>query len=660
MRQKVSLLLLVCILTSVLFHYPVPAVAASQKEELVTKHTETYREGNKYSGATIAPHFNVDDFADLIFVDSGGTHVDGSGKQVYSNYIMFDLKLNFNPNTKKIAGTDVKVSKDVCDWNDTPYAQKGETEHPIAYGAIYVTRTDGYGGMFQYSPIFSTGNTHVSNLFFNEDGDYTIHVLFETVKKNVRQNHILSWSFKVRSSIFVNDKETGCAIKNSHISNRDAVVDYANRTGVELECEKNGSSIRVYDGYIMSADYAAQDKYSFTVKNKGFICEKFDFHIDAKNPCEKIYFANLRKQLGPISYEAEEWFYLTWEEYPNNPITVVCEYYDYETEKPIKTNYVKNKILEGLGLYHITVNMRTVKVEYWIEVVEADAPSHNYNALSAKRFNTFKTKWYEVCDDTFIQNEQGETTGENHKRYLCFDVSEYDRAYNAAMTVENSSVVESGSAYVYNGIEYADRIDLTAAMNDYVFGYNLNIRYYDPEQYSLSTDSERVFSSSAFDSVLYLDDAFQFVSSHSSETNSVVATDENGKQYSLQFFVPIAEQDLPDGKYTIDETDAYGNKTTYRVFRDKSAPSVKLRDAEAAVISVEKNGSYQVDEAFSVESFLDAFDEYAVLKIVKPSGEICYYYKEEYEGIVFQQKGAYAIKAYDRNQNTVSFVVNVN
>lgn len=659
MQQKISLLLVVCILASLICYWPVPTVAATGVEELITEHSQTYRDGNKYSGQTLSPHFNVGDFADLIFVDCGGTHIDGEGLKVYSNYAMFDIKLNFNSNNKKIAGADVKVSKDTCDWNDTPYAQKGETEHPIAYGAIYVTRTDGYGEVFQYTPMFSTGNTDVSNLFFNEDGNYTIYVLFETVKNGSRQNHILSWSFRVRSSIFVMDKETGCAIKNSHISGRDAVIDYANRTGVEIECQKNGTSIRAYDGFVMKADHGAQDTYSFTVKNRGFVCEKFDFFIDAKNPSEKLYFANLRKQLGPISYEAEGWFYLTWEEYPNNPITVTCEYYNYENEKPMITEYAKKKVLDGLGLYHIKVQMRTATVEYWVEVVGTDSPSYNYNALSANRFNTFKTKWYEVYDDTPIVNEWGEATSENQNRYLCFDVSEYSRAYNAAMTIENSSVLDSGTGYVYNDRAYADRIELTAAMNEYVFENNLKVQYYDPENYSLSADSDRVFSSAAFDSSLYLDDAFQFVSSHSSETYSVIATAENGQAHSLKFFVPIAEQNLPDGKYTIEETDVYGNKTTYTVLRDKSAPSVTLRRTDATVISLQNLETYQVDGSFSVESFTDTFDAYAVLKIVKPDGYVCYYYQEEYKGIVYQQKGTYTIQAYDRNQNIVSYFVNV-
>ena len=97
-------------------------------------------------------------------------------------------------------------------------------------------------------------------------------------------------------------------------------------------------------------------------------------------------------------------------------------------------------------------------------MIENDKPSYNYEVLSSERFNNFKTKWYEVYDDV-------------NDRYLCFDYdSEYNRAYEAAMTIENSSVVNSGGKYYYNEVWYEDRIELTKAMNEYVFKNNLNIK----------------------------------------------------------------------------------------------------------------------------------------------------------------------------------------
>ena len=145
---------------------------------------------------------------------------------------------------------------------------------------------------------------------------------------------------------------------------------------------------------------------------------------------------------------------------------------------------------------------------------------------------------------------------------MCFDYdTEYDRAYNAAMTIENSTVVASGGKYIYKNKTYSDRVELTAAMNEYVFADNLKTVYYDPNNFSSSMKYPFVFSSQAFDGTVYLDDKFQFVSSHGAETSSVIAKDSEGNEYSLDFFVEIAEQSnkLSHGEYTIVETDMYGN-----------------------------------------------------------------------------------------------------
>ncbi len=622
------------------------SVNAVSQEELITESHATYKDGEKYSGKQIASHIDVGAFADFNIVEDGGTHIDGVGNQVYSNYVIFGVDLNFDPNTKYIGDTGVKVSKDGCDWNETPYSSKGDTEQYIAYGAISATKTDAEGNVFKYEPMFSKGNTSVENMIFNEDGDYTVFVLFETVKNGKYQNHVLSWSFKIRSYIYLVDAKTGFPIKESGISSKNVVLDYAGRQNIEVECTLNGSSIDVSDGFVLSSEGQVQDQYKFTVKSNGFVCEAFNFRIDSKNPTSQFFFANLRKQLGAYYYEAEEYFFLTWAENSANPITVHYDYYDYSSDEPITAEYVDSTVMDKVGLYRIYAETKTHLLEYWIEVVEGDAPSYNREALSAERFNNFKTKWYEVYDD--INN-----------RYLCFDVEEYNRAYEAAMTIENSSVSSSSGKYYYNGNWYSDRIDLTAAMNEYVFTHNLKLVYFDPTKYFADEESERTFSTAAFDGTIYLNDDFQFVNSHYSETHTVVATDKDGNTFDLRFFEPISKQNLVDGEYVITETDFYGNSVSYSAFRDKSAPTVMISLGGSTKIA-NNGGKYSSIESFSISEFKDVFDDFAVLKITKPDSTLTYYYQSEYAGIVFEQKGEYSISAYDRNGNVISFTVEVN
>lgn len=646
MKRFVSTILAIACVFCCLFCVSTFAVdAVTHDAALVTESYATFKDGQKYSGKQVASQLDVGAFADFTIIENGGTHIDGTGNQVYSNYVVFGVHLNFDPATKYIGNTGVKVSKDICDWNETPYASAGDTEQYIAYGAISATKTDGQGNVFKYEPMFSKGNTSVENLIFNEDGDYTVFVLFETVKNGKFQNHVLSWSFKIRSYIYLVDAATGFPIKESGISSKDVIADYAGRQNITVECTLNGSSIDVFDGFVLSADGQVQDQYAFTVKSNGFVSEVFSFRIDSKKPTAQFYFANLRKQVGEYYYEAEEYFYLVWSEDPRNPVTVCCDYYDYSSNVPVTTEYVAGTVMDAPGLYRVYTQSLTHRIQYWIEVVEGDAPSYNHETLSAERFNNFKTKWYEVYDD--INN-----------RYLCFDIEEYDRAYEAAMTIENSSVSASSGKYYYNGNWYSDRIELTVAMNAYVFENNLKLVYYDPTYYSADEESERTFSSAAFDGTRYLNDEFQFVNSHYSETYSVVATDKDGTVFELEYFKPIAEQNLPQGEYLITETDLYGNSVNYSAIRDKSAPSVILSAAGETYVA-ENGEQYSLNGAFTVSEFKDVFDDFAVLKIVKPDAEIVYYYQNEYAGIMFQQKGVYTIYAYDRNGNILSFAVEI-
>lgn len=649
------------------------AIAAENSDSIVTQEFVTYRGSSKYTGETIGSHIGADDFADFEITDNGGTHIDGTGNTVFSNYVVFKIDLLFDTQTKEIGDTGVKVSKDSCDWNDMDKANsykygnpETDTEQYIAYGAVSAIRINGDGSTTKYTPMFSKGNTSIAEQIYNIDGDYTIYVFFQTKKGNDIQKHILSWSFKIRTEIFLTDEETGYAIKNSGISSKNVVVDYANRDEtlsqisqkVQVECILNGYRyVDIADGTVLEARNGTSDIYQFTVKANGFISETFEFTIDTDNIQEELLFANLRKQTGEISYEAEEYFYVTWTENPNNPIHVNIEYYDVNApieydengqqiiSKQLIENYQAGDKLDKVGPYYIYAESSTYKFECCVEVVAADNPSYNYEVLSANRFNNFKTKWYQVYDRI-------------NDRYLCFDMAEYQRAYNAAMTIENSTVDRTSGSIYYNGVYYQNNIDATAAMNEYVFSRNLKTVYYDPNDFSNDDESIRTFSSAAFDGTIYLNDEFQFVQQNGAEVESVIATGEDGTEYPIKFFIPISEQNIPHGQYVITETDKYGNKTSYTVYRDKNAPEVTVNADDEQVIAY--NGQEIIaEDSFVISNLSDDFDDFAILKVIAPNGETQYFYQDEYRGIAFVQNGKYSIFAYDRNNNSIEFCVTV-
>ena len=662
MKRIVAFLLCIC-MTVMVVEFNVTALNADSfiEDGLVECKTASYKDGKKYSGSKITnPQLDVKKFATLDIIDYGGSHVDGDGELVFSNYFAFNIFLNFDKSTKYIDGTSVKVSKDSCDWNDMNKAndykygnKENATEKQISYGAIAVTRTDGNGEVFKYTPVFSTGSTSFEQQLFNVDGDYTIYVFFETVQGGKYQNHILSWSFKIRSSIYLRDKTSGLHIKNSGLSGNDVIIDTASRQNITIDVYKDGKPyMQCSDG----ATLTQSGKYRIVVQSNGFASEVFYFTIDKEQSDRKIFFSNLRRQTGKFTYEAEGYFAFEWDETILNPIKwakyAFCDgegkdlFNDNENKFTEDIAYTKGTVLDKVGLYRITANDGKQTVIYYVYVAGMDNPSDNYDKLSSKRFNTFKTKWWQVYD-------------EGSGRYLCFDYdTEYDRAYNAAMTVANNSVIEGTGRYFFKGTWYNDRIELTAAMNEYVFNYNLSLFYYDPADYSDNVSSERTFSSAAFDDSIYLNDDFQFISSHPSEVASVIATDSEGVEYAIEFAVPLASQTnpLPDGKYTVTETDKYGNQTVYVAYRDKSAPVVTVSSSVGDIVA--NGGETYALDYFSIASMLDAYDEYAVLKIVA-NGEILYFYRDEYRGMVFENAGEYLVSAYDRNGNAVEFTITV-
>lgn len=666
MKKVLAFLLCMCMVTTLFVSSPVYAVEADLYEDecLIQCQISSYKDNNGYTGTKITnPHIDVASFARLDILADGGTHIDGDGNLVFSNYVAFSVFLNFDKDSKYIAESDVKVSKDSCDWNDMndknghKYGDpETDTEKQISYGAVVATRTDGNGSIFKYTPVFSTGNTSFEQQLFNEDGNYTIYVFFETEKDGKYQNHILSWSFKIRTSIYLRDKTSGLHIKNSGLSGNDVIIDSASRQGVLVQVYKDGVRLMDYDENLLSNNPILTDSgsYKFVVTNNGFICEVFHFIIDKENIDKKVFFSNLRRQLGSNSYEAEGYFSFEWSETISNPIQYATYSFcdgvgkDIMDESEQKFSdpvlYTPQTKLDQIGIYMIYAFDGKQSVTYFVNVVDMDDPSKNYEKLSSERFNTFKTKWWQVYD---------ESTG----RYLCFDYdTEYDRAYNAAMTIANNSVIDGTGRYFFKGTWYNDRIDLTAAMNDYVFNHNLCVFYYDPADYSDNVESERTFSLKAFDNTIYLNDEFQFVSAHPSEVASVVITDSNGKENAIDFSVPISEQEnaLADGEYIVKESDKYGNEITYTAYRDKSAPEVILSSNKGDIMA--SNGDNYTVSYFSISSLFDKYDEYAVLKIVSTAG-VQYYYKSEYKGVVFDNSGEYHISAYDRNGNVIEFTI---
>ena len=96
------ILIIVCIISYMILNTSFNVNAALLDSNLITENHRSYKDGNKYSGKQIAPHIDVGEFADFDILNHGGTHVDGAGNEVFLNYVVFNVNLNFNSTTKEI------------------------------------------------------------------------------------------------------------------------------------------------------------------------------------------------------------------------------------------------------------------------------------------------------------------------------------------------------------------------------------------------------------------------------------------------------------------------------------------------------------------------------------------------------------------------------
>ena len=632
MRKWVICLLFFACLTSIWCFVDSEPVSGDSAG-LVTSSFATYRDNAGYAGNRISSHFDAyEDFVVLNVLDNGGCHVDGEGKEVYSNYVNININFVYDSKTLKMPKTeDVYLSEDTAKAINTSYrGESGEKDlrAAIGKGVIIITRTNGRGEVFEYEALHTNGN-NLSEYLFNEDGDYKISIFFETCKQRVYQNHVVTYEFSIRSRIYLLNSEGTGHVKDSGIYYDAIMVDYAYRDGLNVRYELNGVSYEAADQEILEQEGV----YRFTVESDYFLCEEFDFILDTESIQERVFFQNLNKELGEGYYQAEGWFSWTWQDKLINDITCTYTYNTYSFDQG--KAYTKGTKLTEAGVYYIRIRSNTQELLYIVELNDYNDPSYNYEKLYAPRFNNFVSKWYEVYNDL---------TG----RYYCFAMSEYDTAYDAAMTIENTRLVDASGGFYYYETKYTDRVELTAAMHEKAVA-NIKVKYYDFEEEKV----EKTFSPLLFDYTAYLNDEFQFLSMHKSEVSSVTLS-KDGVTLNIPFNKPIGELNIPDGEYRVREIDCYGNESTYTVFRDLSAPIVEIslngQDKMVAVAGTEYTGNY-----FSIASMTDAYDEYCVIRVNDE-----YFYEEEFRDINFGEPGVYNIAAYDRNDNSISFSIRIN
>ena len=337
-----------------------------------------------------------------------------------------------------------------------------------------------------------------------------------------------------------------------------------------------------------------------------------------------------------------------------------------------------NGINESGSYYHY---------KFRFNIVDEKAEPHvNYGTLlGLNRTCDLNSKHYEVIYQT---TRGGQIS-------VCF--ANYDDAFSYAYEIQkrNIEIRESGTYYFpkdsdstkirYDISTDEGKIRLTEALNYYA-EKNIEVWYFDPnDEYTYETleedqlaDLERlslsksvkVFPSESEREKMrsgrsYLNQ-FQFVYVADYESNNVVAYCDRTKDTLLiRYGVPADDQLYLSSKYTIEETNSYGNTVTYDAWylakNDTVVKGTKIYNGDESPIYIdESNHAEIIADVLRIDEITNPYDENALITISSD----CYSFDlkclaSEAEGLTLYEGGKYTIVFSDITGNSYSTTVSI-
>ena len=585
---------------------------------------------------------DASNYVKVTVVDSGQVRPLSSeypNKTVFSDYAHLSFTITASVNNSKRNRYQTKL----LDRYPVSGGDKRITRlnHRVHRGVMFMDLSRD-GDTYEYhAPIFFDKNKTLNDVVISQDGDYHFFFLLQIDLLP----YVIHYTIPVRSMCYVTD-ETGNlqlrtfgsytdSIRLKTVTN-DVTIYLVNYDSVNYSVTRQ----RYYGQLLNNNNGSEGTTYVIEVEsNYGYLlCDHFEFKVtDPKEP--EVYLYNFKRQIAENYYEVEGSLKISYEHYVDPFDFKVFYAKIIEESDPVFEEY-RNEITEG-GVYLLEMRAYFNGVQHGnstkiitVFVSAYDSPSFNRDFLAGNRFNNFLTKWLEVYDST-------------NDEYYCFHESDYNNAMRLAMSIENSKVLRIGGTIQYLGKQYGDEVLLTFDLEANATA-NVKTVYYDP----YASREEKNFDASLFDGTRYLNEDFAFMQKSRLETNRVEIYNDYCHYY-LDFNHPISEYDIPDGEYAVKETDLFGNATVYPAIVDRTSPELILIANDDYQIHPGNGQTYTVNY-FSVSSFFDAHDDYAVLKINDE-----YFIHDEWTDALFHEPGEYYVRAYDRNNNMLAFNVEI-
>lgn len=590
------------------------------------------------------------------------------GSTCYSSKVEFRIQQNLSGGGtilgKDDQNHDVKLSQDTYSFVKThanaQYSpQKGAK---VGLGWLVVSMRPYYEGTYgdwsdvcvKQSVFGDRNGISGRDLTFEADGEYCIQLYFEALYTFMgiacrTYNVKLEYHFKIFNDhvdVKMYGSENG--VERNSVTNRPFRIEKTQTryAGVDRNAYQNVTYTRYglngeyrSEGCAYNADaseYFTEDGYyMFRYRLGDCFSRSFSITLDRSEINARLRCYNIYGQEGDTKY-AERYFELAWQDaYLYGEKLRADIYRDGTLIEHARTDG-KVKRYEGAGLYRIVVSNitnttgdRSSKTLDFYVRVEADSnPVENYDRLNNQEnlnFNRLQSKWLQVENPNYGAASGGEIY---RHRYVCFPIGAAKQAHDFANTI-GSSVKTS---------YYTPKLT-----GDFFF----------VSDKSIAVDAPITQELYLYDTFKYLHGKQNAEGGYIESAYGTFVNEERGNAQPVQYGIPVSAYLHADGKYRVTEYDMYGNSSVYYATRDLTAPVVRFTDEAGGSYTAVNGGSYQVGE-FSVSDFYDVHDDWAVLRV---NGK--YYLKNEILGQSFLKSGFYAVDAYDRNDNVISFTIEV-
>ena len=330
------------------------------------------------------------------------------------------------------------------------------------------------------------------------------------------------------------------------------------------------------------------------------------------------------------------------------------------------------------------------KYSFKFEVLdEKSAPYVNYyNLTHTDRLEDLQSKHYEVAYQTTLGGYI----------FVCFSLDSYSEALEYAYEIEKRFIEKNEDGLYYKSIEnpslkikYIDGMELTSALNYYA-KKNVEINYFNPlDEFTFRTydndlltsleslnltESIKVFPSQEEKDKLIkrkpLLNNYEFINVEEYDEISVTAyCEKNSKTYNIEFNKPIEEQLSVSSKYTITETNVYGDSVSYDVYYINENQTIShwvaTTDGTESIIDISardiQNGKMEITaDSLVLKDITNILDENAIVTIKAPD---IYAYEvkcliSEMEGFTLYEPGTYELTFVDIMGNYYQFIVTIN